>query len=207
MVESAPVLRHQFFSSSGALLAGGQLFSYLAGTTTPAATYTDASGSTPNTNPVILDANGSAEVWMSLSTAYKFVLEDANNNVQWTVDNVLAPGSQNFIGTVSAWVNHAVTDGQSATALTGETVDFSLYTSAKYDVEIKRGTTVMANGQLAIQNLNGTGRVLLGLFICNEDHGVTFSLSNVGTVWTLLAALSSGPGSGSIKCQRQLIPI
>jgi hypothetical protein len=42
----------QFFDNNGVPLAGGLLYSYAAGTTTPLATYTTSSGVTPNTNPI-----------------------------------------------------------------------------------------------------------------------------------------------------------
>lgn len=87
-----PVPKSRFFDANGVPLAGGQLFSYQAGTSTPLATYTDETGNTPNTNPVILDSTGSANVWMGPG-AYKFVLEDSTGNVQWTVDEVVQPGA------------------------------------------------------------------------------------------------------------------
>ena len=48
--------------TNGDPLAGGQLFTYQAGSLIPLATYTDATLTVPNTNPVILDAYGKAEV-------------------------------------------------------------------------------------------------------------------------------------------------
>lgn len=93
-----PNVYQQFFgitgSFSGLPLAGGKLFSYAAGTTTPLATYTDETAGTPNTNPIILNAQGAGNVWLG-SLAYKFVLQDASSVVQWTVDNVsyINPGS------------------------------------------------------------------------------------------------------------------
>jgi hypothetical protein len=83
----SPLFKQRFFDANGAPLAGGQLFSYEAGTVTPQATYSNATGTT-NSNPVVLDADGYADVWLDPTLAYKFVLEDANNNVIWTVDNV-----------------------------------------------------------------------------------------------------------------------
>ena len=109
--------------------------------------------------------------------------------------------------TYSDWVEHAVTDAQSATDLTGETLDFAVNSSALYQVEIIRGTTVCAVGHLSIQNLNGTGRVLTGSLITDEAHGVTFSLGQVGTVATLKAALDTGAGNGTIKLSRRVIPV
>jgi hypothetical protein len=73
-------------------LVGGRLFSYAAGTTTPLATYTNATGATPNTNPVILDSAGTAKIFLSTAT-YKFVLQDQFGAVQWTVDNIVGSPS------------------------------------------------------------------------------------------------------------------
>jgi len=57
----------QFFDNNGVPLAGGLLYTYLAGTTTSAATYTSASGSIANSNPIILDASGRPpnEIWLT----------------------------------------------------------------------------------------------------------------------------------------------
>lgn len=72
---------------NGQPLVGGQLFSYAAGTSTPLVTYTDSTGTQPNTNPVILDSTGSAKVFLG-SAYYKFILKDQFGVTQWTVDNI-----------------------------------------------------------------------------------------------------------------------
>lgn len=203
----APVLRQRFFDhSSGAPLAGGKLFSYLAGTTTPTATYQDSAGLTANSNPIILDSNGECEVFITVgSNAYKFVLEDANGVVQWTTDNVTVSG----VSGPSGWTKYTITDGQSAAILTGMSIDNTVYTSATFDVEIIRGTATFSNmpGGLAIQNVNGTGRVVTGLALANEAHGCTFTVSQVGSVISLEVACSTGPGSGTIKLRQTSISI
>lgn len=73
---------------TGAPLAGGRLYTYAGGTSTPRATYTDSTGGIANTNPVILDARGEANVWLEQGVAYKYVLRDANDVLIWTVDNI-----------------------------------------------------------------------------------------------------------------------
>ena len=90
-----PFVKPRWADSNGVPLASGQLFSYIAGTTTPQATYTDETAATPNANPVILDSTGSASVWLRTDLSYKLVLEDVNNNVLWTQDNIniVNPGS------------------------------------------------------------------------------------------------------------------
>ncbi len=206
MAELLPQLRQQFLDANGDPLAGGFLYCFLATTSTPAATYTDQSGETPNENPIELDANGAAYVWIG-DGAYKFILTDADDVEQFSIDNVTVPGTED---TPSLWAEHAVTDGQAATSLAGETVNFALYSSAIYDVEIIRGTTVISCGQLAVQNLNGTARVMTGLFMADEQHGVTFSVTQsvvaLEIIAQLKAALDTGAGNGTIKLSRRLVP-
>lgn len=71
----------QFLNDSGRPLSGGKLYSYAAGTTTPQATYTDSSGMTQRSNPIVLDAAGripgTGEVWITVGAYYKFVLTTA----------------------------------------------------------------------------------------------------------------------------------
>lgn len=91
-VNLAPVPKLQF-SQNGIPLAGGQLFTYLAGTSTPQPTYSNSSGTATNTNPIILDANGQCDCWLVGGIAYKFILAPATDtnppsNPYWTEDNI-----------------------------------------------------------------------------------------------------------------------
>jgi hypothetical protein len=79
------------FDSNGDPLAGGKLYSYEANTETPLATYTTRAGNVANANPVVLDANGEANVWTTPGVDYKFVLKNSAGATQWTVDNVPSP--------------------------------------------------------------------------------------------------------------------
>jgi hypothetical protein len=87
MAALAPVLKQRFFDSNGEPLVGGKLYAYAAGTTTLQDTYQDQAGVSVNANPIILDANGEADVWIS-EAGYKFALFDSSDVPQWTVDNV-----------------------------------------------------------------------------------------------------------------------
>ena len=88
-----PYPKFRAFDEDGEPLAGGKLYAYEAGTTDPADTYSDAALTTPNTNPVILDANGEALVYIpdADTQVFKFVLTDADDVEQWTVDGVSIP--------------------------------------------------------------------------------------------------------------------
>jgi hypothetical protein len=78
-----------FVDASGNPCAGCSLYSYTAGTTTPLATYADSTGVAENTNPIILDAAGGAQIWFGRNS-YKLILKDATGVTIWSVDNVNA---------------------------------------------------------------------------------------------------------------------
>lgn len=110
----------QFFSNNGVPLAGGKIFTYAAGTTTPQATYTSASGSTSHANPIILDAAGrvpGGEIWLTDGLQYKFVLKDANDITLATYDNVVGINS-NFINYTNEQEIQTATAGQTVFTLT-----------------------------------------------------------------------------------------
>ena len=84
----APTPVFSAFTATGAPLVGGQLFTLAAGTNTLQASYIDSTLTTQNTNPVILNSLGFANVWLNPALAYKFILKDAAGNTIWTVDNI-----------------------------------------------------------------------------------------------------------------------
>jgi hypothetical protein len=83
----APVARQQFFGQSGQPLAGGFVYFFNSGTSTPAATYYDGAGLFPQTNPVVLDAGGFATIFLA-AQAYKVCVANASNVQQYCVDPV-----------------------------------------------------------------------------------------------------------------------
>ena len=112
-VALATVLKQRFFDDNGEPLSNGKLYSYQAGTTTPQATYTDQGGLTANTNPVVLDSYGEADVWLDTALSYKFVLKDSDDATRWTVDNVVGQAFTDSIAT-AAIQNGAVTTAKLA---------------------------------------------------------------------------------------------
>jgi hypothetical protein len=101
----------QFFDNNGNPLSGGKLYTYEAGTTTPAATFTSLAGTTAHTNPIILDSAGrvpGGEIWLTLPDFYKFVLRTSTEVLLGTWDNIQ--------GYSSGSVAYAATEVQIATA-------------------------------------------------------------------------------------------
>ena len=98
----------QFFNNDGTVLSGGKLYTYVAGTTTPKATYTTSAGNIAHANPIILNSAGrvpGGEIWLLAST-YKFVLNTSADVLIATYDNISGIGAaefqvQNFTGTGS----------------------------------------------------------------------------------------------------------
>jgi hypothetical protein len=79
VVYFSPIGNGQVFLASNALPAnGGFINTYLAGTTTPADTYTTSAGTIKNSNPIVLTVAGLApsEIWLVANVAYKFVVTD-----------------------------------------------------------------------------------------------------------------------------------
>lgn len=81
-----PIINPQFPDNNGDPLAGGKVYFYEPGTTTAKAVYSDSNGTTPLSNPVILDSAGRAKMW--LIGFYKVKVDNANDAEQYTEDNV-----------------------------------------------------------------------------------------------------------------------
>lgn len=223
-----PALFQRFFDNNGAPLAGGLVYTYASGTTTPLGTFTDEGGLTPNANPIVLDAYGYADIWLG-DTAYKFIVNDANDVLVREVDPVQSLAAQiaaaivtagalavvnnlsDLASVASALVNlgiapfsyplsHTTTSGQSAANLTGETFDGTLLSSVVYNYEILLGTTVKATGDFSVHYLNGTWVFYDGM-ARGTAHGITFSLSQATTIGQLKAA-ESGLGNEIVKLKR-----
>lgn len=124
MADLAPNFYMKFTDDDGEPLAGGKIYTYLAGTATPLATFTDNSEDTENTNPIILDSTGYAPIWLG-NHSYKFVVKDSSNNILVTQDNVNSIAYEISAGTSSQSVDIAYSDIQSAST-TNSILLFSL---------------------------------------------------------------------------------
>lgn len=63
--------------ANGVVVPGGLVWTYLAGTTTPVATYSDVALTVPNSNPIVAGSDGRFVAFLTPGTAYKFVYETA----------------------------------------------------------------------------------------------------------------------------------
>lgn len=104
MANLSPVYNENQFDNQGNLLVGGMIYSYVAGSSTPLATYTSSDGSTPQTNPIVLNARGEVDspIWLTSGLAYKLRLLDSQNNFMSEFDNVVGVGDAAL--TADQWV-------------------------------------------------------------------------------------------------------
>lgn len=94
----SPIAHQQFLDVNGKPLAGGFVYTYSAGSSTPLATYKDNVG-TANTNPIVLDAGGFATIYLS-QNSYKWCVQNSSSVQQWCQDNI-----QNFSQTIFTSAN------------------------------------------------------------------------------------------------------
>lgn len=87
MATIAPFVFWQSLDNNGDPLDGGKIYTYEAGTTTPKGTFTDATGGTPNANPIVLDSNGRADIWLDTG-AYRFIIKTSADVTVDDVDNI-----------------------------------------------------------------------------------------------------------------------
>jgi hypothetical protein len=102
----------QFFDNNGVPLAGGLIYTYQAGSSTPLVTYTDNGGTTANANPIVLDSSGRVpnEIWLLNGYSYKFIITSASGTSLITLDNLYgilqtAPAVTNTVpsGLIAIW--------------------------------------------------------------------------------------------------------
>lgn len=174
-----PVPKARFFDNPGAPLSGGLVYTYVAGTTTPLATFTNSSGIVANSNPVILDSAGYADIW--LIGNYKIVLKDSAGVQIWSEDNIVAAGTgSNY---------YADTGGANAYIINPVPASTGYVAGQLYDVAISvantGASTINVNG-LGIKNITyadgsalASGALPTGSVVRLIYDGAEFQLQNV----------------------------
>ena len=172
MTVLSPPPKAQFLDADGNPLVGGRVYTYAAGTTTPLATYTTSAGTVANTNPVILNARGEADIWYTTGVSYKVVLKDSADATIWTVDNIAVSGS-------------LATQNANAVNITGGTIGSGVTFNGN-----TTGTAANVTGVVAIVN-GGTGattaaaaRTNLGAAASGANADITSLRQDVALVAT-----------------------
>lgn len=178
MASLTPSPKMQFLQD-GEPLAGGKVWTYEAGTTTPLATYTDSTGGTPNANPVILDAQGRASIWLDSATLYKFVVLDANDvDTDQGGDNI---GADGFTGSGSGAI------GRTVQARLREEIYASDYSTFAQAVTAAAGKNLVVNTTISVT----TNVTIPTTVTLKVNRGGLLSLSSAVTL-TINGAIDAG---------------
>ena len=81
---------YQAFDTNGLPLNQGTISTFIAGGTTPQATYTTVAGSVQNANPIVLGTDGRppSEIWLIAGVSYRFDVKDSLGNLIKSYDNI-----------------------------------------------------------------------------------------------------------------------
>ena len=188
----APILIQSFRDSNGNPLAGGSLYTYTAGTSTPQATYIDQTGNTANANPVVLNSRGEAPVWLTIGQTYKFVLYDAFSTLIYSVDQVTPTTPSGTPQTLAA-------SGITGAAASGANADI---TSLVGPVSTVNGATLMhfndiINGNFTVAQAGASFPAAI-----NGTYDLDGWLNN--NTSTAVFTVAQAPGSTSGRMARQV---
>src|SRR5258706_11534417 len=103
----SPWIPQQFFNNNGDPLANGSIETFIAGTSTHLATFSDVNLTVPSGNPIPLNSAGyptSGAIFLSPGQSYKYIRRDSTGSqIAPSYDNISAiPGSSagvDIIGT------------------------------------------------------------------------------------------------------------
>jgi hypothetical protein len=87
----SPVGQRTFCDINGVPLSGGKVYTWNAGTATPATTYSDAAMTVPNANPIVLNSRGQCTIVLPAST-FDYEIKNSADVLQWTEEDVSAVG-------------------------------------------------------------------------------------------------------------------
>lgn len=193
-----PVIKARFFDEDGEPLAGGKVYTYIAGTEDDKDTWVDADKSGTNTNPVILDANGEADIW--LDGLYHIVVTDSADVQLYDTDDVSAVG-MNTLATESVYgLVRFATDAQT---LTGTSDTLATHPKGvKYATKINNYTakTTMAQADVLALGDSAASFVNKKITLANFELQLQADLQE----W-IEGLIAAGGGGGSVQTSGMLV--
>lgn len=153
-----------FFDNNGNPLTSGTVTFYIPATLTKKTTWQDATETTPNTNPVVLDAAGRAIIYGS--GTYRQIVKDSSGNLIW--DAVTAAfgqatpglvGDGQLVGSIKPWAG-LVAPNQYAFAY-GQELSRSTY-SDLYTAITQSINVICSNGSNTLTGISDTSQIRIG---------------------------------------------
>ena len=179
----------QFFNNNGVPLAGGLIYTYQAGSSTPLATYTTNNGTIPNSNPIVLDSAGRSpqEIWMQTGYTYKFVLQTSAGLTLQTLDN-LYPILQTSTSTASPIPTGVITmwSGSTGSIPTG----WALCNGGNGTPDLRDRFVIAAGSAYAVGATGGSADAI----VVSHTHTATSTVTDPGHTHTNNAITYGGGG-------------
>ena len=176
----------QYFDNNGVPLAGGLIYTYQAGTSTPLATYTDNGGTVANANPIVLDSAGRVpyEIWMFTGYSYKFVIQSATATSIQTLDN-LYPILQNAPTSAPAVPSGGIIlwSGSTGSVPSG----WYLCDGTNGTPDLRNSFIVGAGNTYAVGATGGTADAI----VVTHTHTATSTVTDPGHVHAVLSGISA----------------
>ena len=200
----SPILQDCQFSDDLTFLAGGLIWFYEAGTSTPLLAYTSPDASSAWTNPIVLDARGETggEIWLKAGSAYKMILESAPEYGQThgvvisTFDNINGvndPGTT----TLQNWVNFAGTPtyiSSTSFSTTGDTRTTFLkgrrVKMTNNDATIYYGTVVRSTYATGVTTVVVSPDY--GQSVSSQIASIAYGFIETGTISSIPVAVQAG---------------
>ena len=189
-------------------MALGKVFTFSGGTNTPLATFTDSTGLTQNTNPIILNIRGEASIWIPPNISFKFQIQDNAGNIINTIDNVVNAALVSLYGGTDTGVanNYILSFASSVPPGTNGTVVFWVPSNSNTGPST---LNVNGGGPTPILNPNGSvlgaNQLLAGQFVSTiylngiwqlyGGSGVGVNIGTFGAEVPLSAAATTDLGS------------
>jgi len=182
-------LGQQFFDDNGVPLAGGLIYTYQAGSSTPLVTYTDNGGNVANPNPIVLDAAGRLpqQIWLLSGFSYKFVLQNSSGVLIQTLDNIYpilqnAPASAPVVpsGVILLW------SGSTGSIPSG----YLLCDGTNGTPDLRDRFIIGAGNAYAVNAIGGTADAIVPV----HTHAATSTVTDPGHFHTVSV---SGGGGGT----------
>lgn len=185
----------QFFNDNGVPLAGGLIYTYQAGSSTPLVTYTDNGGTIANANPIVLDASGRTpqQIWLLTGYSYKFVLQTADGVLIQTLDNIY-PILQNAPTTSAAIPTGGIIiwSGSTGSIPSG----WLLCDGSNGTPDLRDRFIIGAGNSYAVNSIGGTADAI----VVSHTHTATSTVTDPGHFHDLTGyADNFGGGNGPLR--------
>jgi hypothetical protein len=194
-----PNAKVKFWDRNGNPLSGGKLYTWEAGSVvTNKTTWKDANKVTANTNPVILDAFGEADIW--LDGNYQINLTNSSDVNQWSapIDNISSIGGlTEFLYTTTGFPDaYIITPTPAITSYDGLVFSFK----ANFTNTAPATLNISGVGVTPLRKVGGValaaGDIVSGrIYQCAYD-GTNFQILNISQNITLTGDVT-GSGTGS----------